>query len=135
VTCLVGSGEFFFSLMDLVVQVPGVLMRTCGRGIPNPSPEQLLEMKKRQKSGISSFNAIRNSDDPDQCGIVGYTTPIEYHCAPSNRYQHWSREDAADVVYGHITKCHKLDVVERVVYVPVLPGANSNGGPSHLQYG
>ncbi|KAI0362522.1 S-adenosyl-L-methionine-dependent methyltransferase [Trametes cingulata] len=94
--------------------------------------QDLKESKSRIAEGISCFNACR-AMAPQDAPLPGYPHAVPYAHSPLSRYQSWVRAGNGGTVLYHYTGWYSGDVVERVVNVPLEPGAGHQDLPPVLR--
>jgi len=94
------------------------------------SPKDWEEIEARANRGIRRFDAVRSSEDHT---YPGYTNPVRYAHAPMSRYQKHVRQGSSAKVSHHYTRRFGAKIVERVVQVPLRPGADHVDLPRKLR--
>ncbi|GJE87065.1 BAH and Dcm domain-containing protein [Phanerochaete sordida] len=93
------------------------------------------DMDEPRAEDMARFNAVLTREVGGH-PVAGYDgTGTTYRIAPRNRYQHMARdglEDDAKVEY-HYTQKFTAKIVERVLNVPLRPGANHQDLPPELR--
>ncbi|EJF66181.1 S-adenosyl-L-methionine-dependent methyltransferase [Dichomitus squalens LYAD-421 SS1] len=92
------------------------------------SRQDVQKGQARLAEGIICVEAVPS---PSR-SLTGFPTPVAYPQPPLSRFQSWVRGDS-DIVTYHYTRRWSPAVVERVVNVPIQPGANHADLPKILQ--
>ncbi|TFY70272.1 hypothetical protein EVG20_g2746 [Dentipellis fragilis] len=93
----------------------------------NASKAEALE---RLQMGIEVFDAVSGP-----AHYPGFNDAEEYASLPLTRYQQTVRQDAGETVTAQYTRRFPTDVVERVVNIPLHPGADWSDLPPELFIG
>ncbi|KAJ7755004.1 hypothetical protein DFH07DRAFT_822537 [Mycena maculata] len=82
-------------------------------------------LKRRKDDGIPVFDCDREK------AHCGYEDVFEYKHAPRTSYQREAREHPTENIQ-HFTRCFLPKTVERVITIPLKPGADFRSLPDHL---
>ncbi|KAA1469421.1 S-adenosyl-L-methionine-dependent methyltransferase [Dentipellis sp. KUC8613] len=88
------------------------------------------EALERLQKGIEAFSAVSGS-----AHYSGFNEAEEYASSPLTRYQETVRQGAGETVTAQYTQRFAADVVERVVNIPLHPGADWSNLPPELSIG
>ncbi|PSR77616.1 hypothetical protein PHLCEN_2v7806 [Hermanssonia centrifuga] len=83
----------------------------------------LSEIGRRHLQGIKRFSVVPDPDADSIRPYCGYNKKTPYVHEPLNRYQRWIRSGSDQVAY-HYTARFRSNIVERTVWVPLVPDAN-----------